>query len=75
MYLLYGLLGGISGGIICFVSRDVFNIYIFKTQRYTTPYKDITQFLNIGFIFGATLGFFRAYLGVPIIDYLIPKLN
>jgi len=61
-----GVLTGVSGGLLYFVIEDLYNIYIKKTQRYSTPFISIKQFCNPGLIMGAGLGFLRAYYGFPL---------
>ena len=63
------LCGGVSGGCIYFMVADIYKLNrgIIRVIPPMTRY----SFLNYGFLAGSLLGFYRGYVGEPIIDFLV----
>ena len=62
--------GGVCGGVIYFVSEDLYKIYITKERKYVRKF-ELNNILNPGFLFGIYIGGLRCYHGKPILDVLL----
>ena len=72
MYSFWQSLGGVSGGIIYIMSKDVYNIYIVGNQRKSSDI-NLKNIFNPGLYFGIGLGALRVYLGKPVLEYYLSK--
>lgn len=59
-------------GSVAYIFAVDFYYKTFPTVRWTTPFK-LKHLLNPGLIFGAWVGVSYAYLGEPLIPYVIRK--
>lgn len=66
--------GGFSGGLLYFMWEDIYDIQIMKTRYYPRALNSWKQLLNRGFVAGALTGSLYAYLGMPIVNYIMEKL-
>ena len=66
--------GGFSGGLLYFMWEDIYDIQIKRTRFNTRALNSWKQLLNRGFVAGALTGSLYAYLGMPIVNYIMEKL-
>ena len=67
-------IGGFSGGLLYFMWEDIYDIQIMETRYYPRGLNSWKQLLNRGFVAGALTGSLYAYLGMPIVNYIMEKL-
>ena len=67
-------IGGFSGGLLYFMWEDIYDIQIMETRYYPRALNSWKQLLNRGFVAGALTGSLYAYLGMPIVNYIMEKL-
>ena len=67
-------IGGFSGGLLYFMWEDIYDTQIKRTRFNTRALNSWKQLLNRGFVAGALTGSLYAYLGMPIVNYIMEKL-
>ena len=59
--IIYSVIGGLSGGLIYFLGKDLYYQYIDTTSTYFKKDLSFGNIINPGLILGSGLGFFYEY--------------
>ena len=66
-------LGGVCGGIMDFILKDMYKIYITKKRKYVRKFK-LKKIFNLGFLIGLFIGGLRSYYGKSVLDIILEKI-
>ena len=61
---------GVCGGVMYFMSEDLYNIYITKERRFVRKF-EFNDIFNPGFLIGIYIGGLKCYYGKPILEALL----
>ena len=69
LILVYILLSGFGGGLLYISIKDFYEMYILGTRFLNTPINRIGNLINIGFLFGVTIGVLYLIRGKPLLSF------